>query len=83
MYTFDSFDEFMLSLNRGDRCEINKDLFNYFLDILPPCFMNRGVILCDGSHIIADYGLREGEEVPKAFWRTPDGKFFAQKVKAK
>lgn len=81
MFTMNLFENFIAARERGEKCEIDKELFDYFLDILLPCFMNLTVLLCDGSKVIADYGFVEGEEVPTAFWKTPDGKFFAQKIK--
>ena len=81
MYTYqESFAEFIEARTKGVRCEIDEEMYDYFLEVLPPCFMSRTVVLCDGSVVRADFGFAEGVEILTAFWRKGD-KFFAQKVR--
>lgn len=77
-------EKYFASLTRGERVEIDEKMFNYFLEVLPPRFMNRLVELCDGSRVHAEFGLAEGAEVITAFWCKRVGYkvyYFAQHTK--
>ncbi len=81
MYTYqENFADFIKARDLGEKCEINEEMYDYFLEVLPPCFMSRAVVLCDGSVVRADFGFAEGAEVATAFWRKGN-KFFAQKIR--
>lgn len=82
MFTKERFADFIAARERGERCEIDQAIFDYFLDVLPPVFMDRWVTLNDGStRVRAAFGFAEGAERVTAFWRarTPLGlRYFAQ-----
>jgi hypothetical protein len=72
------------AIDRGERVEIAEDLFNDWLDMLPPVFVNCGVELITGERVRASFGFAEGADPVIACWyTTTDGKrqFFAQKTK--
>lgn len=71
-------------LDRGERVQIDEELFEECLEILPPTFMGRRVELVDGTNVVADFGFAEGDGVPIiAFWKTrgADAGYFAQNTK--
>ncbi len=81
IYTPDNNSAFFAEVEKGTRCEVNGDLFEYYLDILPPVFMGSMVTLVDGTRQYAMFGFCEGDmsanNKPIAFWKS-DGRFFAQ-----
>ena len=70
--------EFCEKRDAGECCTISEELFNYFLGVLPPIYMNRNVELVDGDKTLASFGFAEGWERITAFWRTADGWYLAQ-----
>ncbi len=56
--------------DRGELCQIDEEMWSYFLEVLPPRFMHRTVTLCNGEQIAADFGFAEGAERITAFWRS-------------
>jgi hypothetical protein len=74
------FQEFIQKRDEGRRCLIDKGMFYYFLEVLPPRFMGREVELVDGSKRMAAFGFAEGAERITAFWED-GGHFFAQHTK--
>lgn len=62
--------EMWAKLDRGERVRIDEELFDEYLEILPPRFMWSRVELVDGTTIVADFGFAEGDGVPVvAFWK--------------
>jgi hypothetical protein len=65
------------ALARGERAEVDEEVFEYFLEVLPPKLMSTTVTLVDGSKVRATYGYAEGADTITAFWRE-GGRYFAQ-----
>ena len=55
--------------------EITEDQFYYYLEVLPPQFMNHAVKLLNGETIHASFGFCEGYDRIQAYWRK-GGKFY-------
>jgi hypothetical protein len=85
IYTREHWDAFMKAVHAGERCQIDQDIYDYFLDVLPPKFMYAPVELVDGERITAAFGFAEGAMQVIAFWRRTvvDGQanYFAQQTK--
>jgi hypothetical protein len=76
----------MTAWHSGKRCQISEEVFNYFLEVLPPVYMNRNVVTLSGLAVRADFGFAEGEEPITAFWTSGDdsvGKRFFLELTAK
>jgi hypothetical protein len=77
VYTRETRPGFFEALGRGDRVQVDQQIFDWFLDILPPVFMGRVVDLIDGSSQYALYGFAEGAAIITAFWSSKQ-RFYAQ-----
>ena len=55
--------------------EVTEEIFDYFLEVLPPVFMGRIVTLPNGTRQYASFGFAEGAENIRAFW-SKGGRFF-------
>lgn len=73
IYTEDTWDAFLAAMHRGQVLQIDEQLYDYFLEVLPPLFLGRRVTLLDGSLQWADFGFAEGAEIVTAFWRKRTG----------
>jgi hypothetical protein len=65
----DSWREFIEAMHSGQPAEIDQELFDYFLDVLPPVYMGRTVKLATGETVRASFGFAEGAEIITAFYR--------------
>lgn len=79
-FNTDQWSDFIEAMHSDDRCEIDEEIYWYFLEVLPPVYMNKSVELVDGTKIVADFGFAEGYEVVTAFWRAGES-YFCQKTK--
>lgn len=71
MFTYENdLPAFVSARDRGERCEVDEEMYWYFLEVLPPQFMGEVVTLCDGDSIRADFGFAEGAERITAFWKA-------------
>lgn len=71
--------EFIAARDTGARCEIDREMYWYYLEVLPPIYMSRTVQLIDGSVRSVSFGFAEGAERITAFWTDSRGdRFFAQ-----
>jgi hypothetical protein len=90
-YTMDTINAFCKARDTGECVEVDEELFNYFLEVLPPIHMGyRATVKCsklasrpeDHGHIqiYADFGFAEGAELVTAFWSSKvDGtRYYAQ-----
>jgi hypothetical protein len=59
---------FCAARDRGELCEVNAEMYDYFLEVLPPVHMGRTVTLCNGKRQFADFEFAEGAERITAFW---------------
>ncbi len=71
------FQEFLAERNAGHVCQIDEEMFYYWLEVLPPAFMQRETTLIDGTRKWVAFGFAEGAERITAFWGK-GGEFFAQ-----
>lgn len=74
----DDWAAFISAKNAGERCQIDEDIFMYFLEVLPPVYMFRDVELSPGVTKHVSFGFAEGAEPICAFWRGQGGTFFCQ-----
>lgn len=84
LFTMDKSQVFWEALRRGGRCRIEEDVFEWYLEVLPPAFMGKTVELVDGTKKHVSFGFVEGADVIVAFWREFDGfrtRFYAQQTK--
>lgn len=63
-----------------DPLEIDEEMFDYWLDVLPPVFMRRTVQLDNGDTVIASFGFAEGDMTPIAFYKE-GGKFYCCRIR--
>jgi hypothetical protein len=80
IYTRQHWEAFMKAVHAGERCQIDQDIYDYFLDVLPPKFMYAPVELVNGERITAAFGFAEGAMQVIAFWRG-EANYFAQQTK--
>lgn len=66
MYTKDNWIDAIAAMHSGQEIEIDSDIFDYFLGVLPPVYMD-----CN------KFGFAEGREKIVDFWAV-DGKFFCR-----
>lgn len=59
---------FLRALDSYKPFEIDEETFDYFLEVLPPVYMNKNVKLPDGTSVVADFGFAEGSEEVTAFY---------------
>jgi hypothetical protein len=77
--TQDDWDEFITVMNSGDRFEVDEEMFDYWLGVLPPVFMNRYIDFLpghEGHKMLVAFGFAEGADNITVFFRSPDGKKF-------
>ena len=59
-------EEFISMMHSGETLEVDAEIFNYFLGVLPPVFMGKTI---NGQHY--SFGFAEGEETIVGFWLGP------------
>lgn len=71
VYTFENdWPEFIAALDNGEDLEVDAEIFDYFLGVLPPIFMGKVV---DGKRYA--FGFAEGAETVRGFWQEGDRYF--------
>jgi hypothetical protein len=86
--THDEWKEFIRVMQSGKEFEVDEEMWDYWLEVLPPVLMNRKItfIPLDPENpvkrtMVIDFGFAEGAEHITMFWRSPDGKrFFGQRT---
>ena len=63
---------YLNAVESGESIEITHDTFDYFLEVLPPVYMSRRMIL-DGIEREVAFGFAEGAELSTAFWIEKKG----------
>ena len=89
VYTMDTCSQFARDKQSGDMLEVDKELWYYFLEVLPPIHMGYKATVRnaagDGDMTIhASFGFAEGYEYVTAFWcgtGEAKGRYFAQLTK--
>jgi hypothetical protein len=77
IYTMDNCAQCAADKQAGQRLEVDAELFDWFLEVLPPVHMGYTATVGDGSTVRALFGFAEGLELVTAFWRQ-DGHYYAQ-----
>lgn len=83
MLTYEKdFAEFVARLHGGEEIEIDQDLFDYFLEVLPPVRMGTNVEMPDGNLLKTCFLFAEGYEQLTAFYFKPGlkGRRFACQI---
>ncbi len=73
--------EFVKAMHSGEKIEIDSNIYYYFLEVLPPIFMNDWVTFVpgfEGHKMYVDFGFAEGYEKIVLFWHNPQQQFFCQ-----
>jgi len=68
--------DFCFEIQSEQPVEVDEEMFWYFLEVLPPVYMSRDIVLPNGKKVHASFGFAEGYEKVRAFWRK-DGRYFA------
>ena len=80
----EEWEEFISVIQSGNKFEIDEDMFNYWLGVIPPIFMNKYITFFpgyEGTQMKVDFGFAEGIENIIIFWRNVGNtKFFGQKT---
>lgn len=71
--------EFIGKMNSGEEVQIDEEVFDYFLEVLPPVYMGKHVSLPGGKTVHASFGFAEGAEYVTAFWQNK-GCFYCQQT---
>jgi len=77
-HTPEEWQEFLSKLHAGEKIAIDESMFSYFLEVLPPIFMNKYVNDLpgyEGHAMKISFGFAEGAEPITYFWRTLDNGF--------
>ncbi len=87
VYTKDNWGGLMEAMHSGQKIEIDEEVFDYWLEVLPPVYMGKRVTLPGGEVVHATFGFAEGAEQVTAFWtngpRHQEGnprRFFCQRT---
>lgn len=72
VYTRQQWSEFLAERDSGREVEVDEDLFNYFLEVLPLVGMPWNAIFQDGTKRRCAYGFAEGYEKITAFYTKRD-----------
>ncbi len=71
IYTTENWQEMLDAMHSGRTIEIGEDVFDYFLEVLPPVYMHARRIVGDGAERRerrVSFGFAEGAEPITAFW---------------
>ena len=78
-------EDFCKARDAGGIVEIDQEMFYYFLEVLPPIWMNTTVTMPDGRAQYTAFGFAEGMENVTVFWSKKEKgapeetrKYFAQ-----
>jgi hypothetical protein len=69
--------QFAADKQAGTRLEVDAELFDWFLEVLPPVHMGYRASVAGGEQVRALFGFAEGAELVTTFWKQ-DGRYFAQ-----
>jgi hypothetical protein len=63
-----AWDEFIKAMHSGQVFECDEEMYYYWLEVLPPAYMGKNVVLPDGQKVRAHFGFAEGADYITAFW---------------
>lgn len=71
---------FVEAMHSGEEVEIDEEMYYYWLEVLPPVFMNRILPFPDPQHPMRyDFGFAEGAEKVTVFWHG-GGRYFCRRT---
>ena len=70
--TQEAWDACIVGLDSGRVVEVNEEVFDYFLEVLPPKSMGKLVEVPGWATVRTSYGFAEGWEPIKYFWTIKD-----------
>lgn len=79
IYTKTNWSESIEAMHSGNVIEIDSDIFDYFLGVLPPIYMGRTMFIGGKNRYVA-YGFAEGYEKIVAFWSEGEH-YYCQQTK--
>lgn len=82
-YEDGDYGQMFANLDAGHVVEISAETFDYFLEVLPPCWMNKIVDLPGYGPRLCSFGQAEGYEPVNAFWsdrQTGTRRYFAMRT---
>jgi hypothetical protein len=63
--------EFIEAMGSGQRFEVDEEMFDYWMDVLPPVLMNQNILFFPGRKGIptpVSFGFAEGADYITVFW---------------
>jgi hypothetical protein len=73
----DTMQSFLVLRDQGRPFRVTAELYDYFLEVLPPAWMNAVKVMLDGSTRRCDFGFAEGWEYVVSFWKDDKGECWA------
>lgn len=69
-------DAFIAAMHSGNMVEIDDEMYDYWLEALPPIFMNRSIPWPNPKQPTRyDFGFAEGAEPITVFWSVGERRF--------
>ena len=78
VYTRDNWTQTIEAMHSGEPIEVDEEIFDYFLEVLPPVYMGRNMEIGGKRRRVA-YGFAEGYEPVTAFWSEGE-RFYCQRT---
>jgi len=75
VFTRDDWKDFIEEKYSGRVFEVDEDIFEYWLEVLPPIMMNQMTQLPNGDKVKCAFWSAEGYE-PVTYWWRKDGRYF-------
>ena len=75
MYTYENdFAAFVAARNEGELCEVDEEMYYYWLEVLPPVRMPAHNVPMRGGLFLKScaFLFAEGQELCTAFWESDD-----------
>ncbi len=69
---------FLNARERGEQVEIDEAMFYYWLEVLPPVYQSKKMVV-GGKERLVSFGFAEGSERITAFWREGN-RYFCQRT---
>ena len=75
-----AWDSFIKAMQSGDEVEVDEEMYDYWLGVLPPVFMGLVLPFPDPKRPRRyDFGFAEGVELVTVFWRVA-ARFFCRRT---
>jgi hypothetical protein len=79
-YTKEKWAEYINRPEPENKSEVDSEIYFYFLEVLPPIWINKDYSFNDGAVANKSFGFAEGYEPITVFWEE-DGKYFSRRSK--